>query len=171
MQVSFIHLLSGSPFHLCLHIIYTCHSFAYHQFSFWYNWSLWCYFVMLLREFQFFSWGSFFLVVSRSFRYYTYCYYLTTCKFFQTSDCYWSFTGVCVTASLLGSPGLFSVFWAITAMLWSGCSQFFFSKHFATVPSAPTTIVIVVIFVLHSFFNSLARFKYYYYVRTLRFPI
>ena len=35
----------------------------------------------------------------------------------HTTNSYWSFTGVWVTASLLTSPGLFSVFWPILTMM------------------------------------------------------
>ena len=38
---------------------------------------------------------------------------------------WWFFTGVWQTPSLLKSPGLFSVFWPISAMLRSGWSRFF----------------------------------------------
>ena len=64
---------------------------------------------------------------------------------------------VWVTASLLSSPGLFSVFWPISVMLWSGSSRFFlwfsvFPKSLVTVSSAPTTFSITVNLVFHSFF-------------------
>ena len=39
---------------------------------------------------------------------------------FHTNVCWWSFTRVWVSASLLKSPGLFSVFWLILKMLLSG---------------------------------------------------
>ena len=42
------------------------------------------------------------------------CYSL---RFFQTIMSWWSFTWVCMSVSLLKSPGLFSVFWPILIML------------------------------------------------------
>ena len=44
---------------------------------------------------------------------------------FHTTFSWWAFTGVFVTASLLRSPGLFSVFWPISTMLYFEWSQFF----------------------------------------------
>ena len=41
---------------------------------------------------------------------------------FHISVSWWSFTGDWVTASLLKSPGLFSVFWQFSIMLLFGCS-------------------------------------------------
>ena len=50
------------------HITYTCYSVDYYKFSLWYNSSLWHYFVLLLKEIQFFSWSFLFFDMSRSSR-------------------------------------------------------------------------------------------------------
>ena len=51
------------------------------------------------------------LIVCTSYHY----YYLQD---FPTSVSWWSFTGVWVTGRILRSPGLFSVFWLISAIQW-----------------------------------------------------
>ena len=55
---------------------------------------------------------------------------------FNASVSRWFFTGVLVTASLLKSPGLISVFWPISTMLLSGWSPIVvqFSSHSVAVP-------------------------------------
>ena len=74
-----------------------------------------------------------------------------------------------MTASLLKSPGLFSVFWPFSIMLLFGWSTLGrqlpnhpgpFNKPLVTVPKAPITNGIIVTFMFHSFFNSLARSMY-----------
>ena len=75
---------------------------------------------------------------------------------------WWSFTGEWLTASLLKSPGLFSVFWPFSIMLLLGWSQLGrqlpnLPGPLVTVPKAPITIGIIVTFIFHCFFNSLAR--------------
>ena len=67
--------------------------------------------------------------------------------------CRWFLTGVWVTANLLKSPELFSVFQPISVMLLSGCCPFI--NPLVTVPSAPITIRITVTFMFHIFFNFL----------------
>ena len=54
-------------------------------------------------------------VLSLHYYYYYYYYYLLI-KVFHISVSWWYFTGVWVTASLLKSPGLFSVFWSFSLM-------------------------------------------------------
>ena len=56
-------------------------------------------------------------------------------RIFNTSFRWWTFTGVCMTASLLMSLGLFWVFWTISTMVYSG--WFLFILWFPTlqVPS------------------------------------
>ena len=49
------------------------------------------------------------------------CYYLLI-RGFHISSRWWSFTGDWVTASLFTSPGLFSVFWPSSVMLFFGWS-------------------------------------------------
>ena len=67
------------------------------------------------------------------------------------------------------SPGLFSVFWPFSLMLlfwWSPIVRQLpsppvpFYNPLVTVPKAPITIGIIVTFMFHSFFNSLARSRY-----------
>ena len=47
-------------------------------------------------------------------------------RVFHTSNSWWVFNRVLVTSSLLKSPGLFSVFWSILVMLYSGWSLLVF---------------------------------------------
>ena len=88
----------------------------------------------------------------------------TLLEFFSVSWC--SFTGVWVTASLLKSPGLFLVFWPFSIMQSFGWSPLVrqlpspFNNPLVTVPKALITIGIIVTFMFHSFFNSLARLRY-----------
>ena len=70
-------------------------------------------------------------------------YYYYSLRVFYTSISWWSFTGVWVTASLLKSTGLFSVFWPILAMLISKSSNPFINP-LVTVPKATITIGIIV---------------------------
>ena len=91
-----------------------------------------------------------------------YHYYYLLIRGFHISISWWSFTGDWVTASLLKSPGLFLVFWSFSIMLlfgWSplGCQLPNSPGPSITVPKAPITIGIIVTFMFHSFFNSLAR--------------
>ena len=88
-------------------------------------------------------------------------------RVFHISVSWWSFTGVWVKASLLQSPGLFSLFWPFyNAVVWMvstrpPTSKFSspFNNPFVTVSKAAITIGIIIIFMFHSFFNSLARAK------------
>ena len=89
-----------------------------------------------------------------------YLYYYSLIRAFLISDSRWIFTGVWVTASLLKSPGLFSVFWLFSIMLSFGWSPLVrqlpsppvpFSNPLVTVPNAPITIGIIVTFMFHSF--------------------
>ena len=59
-------------------------------------------------------------------------------RVFHISVSCWSFTEVRVTASLLKSPGLFSVFWPILIMLYFGWSPFDF-----LFPSPPFSVQIL----------------------------
>ena len=52
--------------------------------------------------------------------YYYYYYYYYSFRVFHISVSWWFFSGVWVTASLLKSPGLVSVFWPSSAMLSIG---------------------------------------------------
>ena len=71
-----------------------------------------------------------------------------------------------VTASLLKSPGLFSVFSSILIILLSGWSPLVllfqsppcpWTNSFGIVPSAPMSVGITVTFMFQRFFSSLAR--------------
>ena len=93
-------------------------------------------------------------------------YYFRTWKFFHISVSWWLSTGIWVTASLPESPELFSVFRPISmnSVVWTVSthaviSQFSssFIKHFVSVPRAPITFSIIVTFMFHGFFNSLAK--------------
>ena len=87
-------------------------------------------------------------------------------RILHISASWWFLTGVWVTASLLKSPGLVSVFCPFLAMLsfgWSpptSKSSRPFNNPFVFVPNAPITIGTIVTFMFHSFFNSLARSRY-----------
>ena len=79
---------------------------------------------------------------------------------FHISFSWWSFTGVWVTASLLKSPGLFSVFWLFSIIVWLVSTRPLISKSsspfnnpLVTVPKAPITIGIKVSFMFHCFFQ------------------
>ena len=63
--------------------------------------------------------------------YYHYCYYLLI-RVFHISVSWWYFNGDWVTASLLKSPGLFSVFWPFSIMLLFGWSPL--GRQFPNLP-------------------------------------
>ena len=92
---------------------------------------------------------------------------LYSLRVFYTSVSWWSLTGVWETASLFMSPGSFSIFWPTSTMLLFGLSPLVLrttllalNMPLGIVPSASITIVITVTFMFHSFFSSLARYKY-----------
>ena len=67
------------------------------------------------------------------------------------------------------SPGLFSVFWPISIMMWCWWSQFIlrfptvpvaFPRLWGTIPNAPVTGDITVTLIFHDFLISLTRAKY-----------
>ena len=93
-------------------------------------------------------------------------------RVFHISISWWFFTGVWVTASLLKSSELVSVFWPSSAMLsfWIVSTRPLtykssrpFNNPLVTVPNAPITIGTIVTFMFHSFFNSLARSRYLFF--------
>ena len=63
-------------------------------------------------------------------------YYYSLIRTFHISISQWFFTGVWVTASLLKSPGLFSVFWPFSIML-----SFGWSPLVRQLPSPPVPFV------------------------------
>ena len=70
-----------------------------------------------------------------------------------------------MTASLLKSPGHFSIFWPLLIMLsfgWSPTSKSssYFNNLLVTVPKAPITSGIIVTFMFPSFLIFLARSRY-----------
>ena len=74
-----------------------------------------------------------------------------------------------MTASLLKSLGLFSVFWPFSIILkfeWSLLVLLFpsplslFNNPSATVTRGPIMIAVYITFMFHRFFNSLARSRY-----------
>ena len=90
-------------------------------------------------------------------------------RVFHISVSWWSFTGDWVTTNLLKSPGLFSVFWPFSIMLFfwtvstrppTSKSSSPFNNLLVTVPKAPITIAMIVTLMFHSFFNSLAKSRY-----------
>ena len=92
-------------------------------------------------------------------------YYYTLIRAFHISVSRWFFTGIWVTASLLKSLELFLVFWPFSIMLSFGWSPLVRQLPsplvpLVTVPNAPITIGIIVTYMFHSFFNSLARSRY-----------
>ena len=86
-----------------LFIIYTCYSVAYYQISFWYNWFLWHYFMLILIEIRFLSWSFFLLAMfvtrknhpnlSLFGNYYNYNYYCCWCSCFSSSLSNFEFHG------------------------------------------------------------------------------
>ena len=87
--------------------------------------------------FQFYSMFSRDSKVHNSARYY---YYFLT-RVFHIIFSWWSFPGVWVTASLLKSPGLFSVFWPFSIMLSFGWSPL--GRHLS---SPPVPLIILKLF-------------------------
>ena len=77
-------------------------------------------------------------------------------RVFHISFSWWFFTGVWVTARLLKSPGLFSLFWTFSVMLlfgWSPLVRLF--------PSPPVTLIIL--WLLYRKHQSRLVYYYYYY--------
>ena len=96
-----------------------------------------------------------------------YYYYFTSFQVFLTSASRWFLTGVWVTASLLKSPGLSvlavvnnAVVWIVFTLPPTSKSSSPFNNPLVTVPKAPITIGIIITFMFHHFFNSLARSRY-----------
>ena len=89
---------------LSFNVIYNHDSVAYYEFASWYNWTI------ILCNCN---------------------YYFTLLRVFHTNVSWWFLTGVCRTASVLKSPGLFIVFLPISIMLSFGWSPLFllFSSH------------------------------------------
>ena len=89
---------------------------------------------------------------------YYYYYYYYSLRVFHIRISWWSFTGVWMTASLLKSPALFSVFWDAVVWMVSTCpptskSLSPFNNPLVTMPKASIMIGIIVTFLFHSFFQ------------------
>ena len=76
--------------------------------------------------------------LKRPYYYYNYYHYYLLIRFFHTSVSWWSFTGDWVTANLLNSLGLFSVFWPSSVMLLFGWSPL---GH--QLPNPPVSLIIL----------------------------
>ena len=113
----------------------------------------WFHCLVQLKEILFFSRGFHSIIISIG--------------VFHFSVSWWIFTGVWVKASLLKSPGLFStvlnnaVVWMFSTRPPTSKSSRPFNNPLVTVPKAPITIGTIVTFLFHSFFNSLARSRYW----------
>ena len=90
-------------------------------------------------------------------------------EFFTSALADGFFTGVWVTASLLKSSELFSLFWPFSIMLYFGWSPLLlqlpsplspFNNPLVTVPKAPITIGIIITFIFYGFFNSKTSSRY-----------
>ena len=89
-------------------------------------------------------------------------------RVFHISVSWWSLTGVWATVSFLKSPGLFTVFWPFSIMLWFGWSPLVRQLPSPSVPliilyllyQKLQSIYIFVTFMFHSFFSSLASSRY-----------
>ena len=100
-------------------------------------------------------------------------------KLFHISTSWWSFTGDWETASLLKSPGLFSVFWPFSIMLLFGWSPLILSVLFCGQPGQQSRqfcrfssfffFLLIIIRsgllaeIKWSVFISKPRYYYYYY--------
>ena len=92
-----------------------------------------------------------------------YYYYLLV---FHTSSYSRSATRILVIATILRSPGNFiaefscAVVWIVSILTLISSSPSLFFGFLGTVPRTLNPIAITIIFTLHNFFSSLARFKY-----------
>ena len=97
-------------------------------------------------------------------------------RVFHISFSWWFFIGVWVTANLLKSLGLFSVFW-LFSIVWTvssrpPTSKFSspFNNPLVTILKAPIMIGIIVTFMYYSLFNSLTRWRYLsFFLHSFRF--
>ena len=84
-------------------------------------------------------------------------------RVFHISLDWWSINGVWVTArTLLGILTVLNnvVVWMVSTLTPTSKSSSPFNNPLVTVPKAPLTSGIIVTFMFHSFFNSLARSRY-----------
>ena len=95
-------------------------------------------------------------------------YYFSILRVFHTYVSWLLFTGVWVTTSLLKFPGLFSVFWPISnsVVVLMVPTHPLISKSTSSCTNTLVTlpreqiIIMIVTFMFHSFFNSLAKSRY-----------
>ena len=96
-------------------------------------------------------------------------FFLYSLRVFHISFSWWSFTGVLVTASLLKSwETLLSILgdlnrfvvWMVSTHPPTAKSSSPFNNPLVIVPKASIMIDIIVTFMFHNFFNSLARSRY-----------
>ena len=108
----------------------------------------------------------------KNYYYYYYYYYYLLIRVFHISFSWWSSTGVWVIAShfqvsntLLGILVVLNnaVVWIVSTRPPTSKSSTPFNNLLVTVPKTPITIGIIVTFMFHSFFNSLARSRYLYF--------
>ena len=115
-----------------------------------------CYSVCLFMKELFFTLSYFNLFFCWSFY-----YHFTLLRVFHTSVSWWLFAGVWVTASLLKSLGLFSVFWSILIIVSTrpliSMSTNPCAKPLVTVPLAPITNGFTITFMFHSFSSVLLQ--------------
>ena len=125
--ICFNRLLWNKPFRLHHNITNTFYYFAIYRFSLQHNRSLWRCFLLILEEIHYLSLVLPFVATYRSscVRFHLFIIIIIIIIYFfnvfHISVSWWSFTGVWVTASLLVSPGLSSIFWPFSIMLSFGC--------------------------------------------------
>ena len=86
-------------------------------------------------------------------------------EFFYMSISWWSFTGVWMTTISMTLLSILAVLnnvvvWMVSTRPPTSKSSSPFNNPLVTVPKVPITISIIVTFIFHSFFNSLAKSRY-----------
>ena len=103
----------------CIHYLYSLQIWSLFLFLYiaFYLVFFWALFILASILFNKLFWVAIIIIIIIKF---IIIYY--SLEFFHFSISWWSFTGDWVTASLLKSPGLFSVFWPFSIMLLFGLS-------------------------------------------------